>query len=43
MGLFLGWQSYDLEGWCEVCGFYDIEYKQEHLDCEEEAEESQEN
>lgn len=41
MGLFLGWQSYNLEGWCEVCGFYDLENKHEHDDCQEEEEEIQ--
>lgn len=39
MGEFLGWQSYDLLGWCEVCGFYDQDYKHEHENCQEEEEE----
>jgi len=39
MGQFLGWQSYDLQGWCEVCGWFDIDYKDEHKDCQDQEEE----
>ena len=36
MGEFLGWKSYDLEGWCDKCGWYWIDYKNEHIYCTEE-------
>lgn len=41
MGTFLGWLSYDLKLWCDICGEYDSDFAHEHEDCLEESDEEQ--
>lgn len=37
MATFLGWLSYDLKAFCDICGEYDPDDAHEHEDCLEES------